>query len=74
MAFCHPLPLNISNNCSNPESAVCQANKVISADESWSMGAYDNITIFHESMYTHKYIIVTLSTYIHILCACIILM
>jgi hypothetical protein len=49
-AFCHPLPLDISDNCNNPESAVCQANKLVGADKAWSMGAYENYTRFYENV------------------------
>lgn len=49
MSFCHPLPLDVSENCANPESAVCQANKIEDADKAWSMGAYENYTRFYES-------------------------
>ena len=49
LALCHPLPLDISDNCSNPESALCQANKLVDATKGLSMGAYENYTRFYES-------------------------
>ena len=48
-AFCHPLPLDLSENCRNPESAICQADKLADATKSWSMGAFENYTRFYES-------------------------
>jgi hypothetical protein len=49
-AFCHPLPLDLSDNCRNPESAICQADKLADATKSWSMGAYENYTRFYENV------------------------
>ncbi|CAI8030531.1 hypothetical protein GBAR_LOCUS17302 [Geodia barretti] len=49
-AFCHPLPLDLSDNCRNPESAICQADKLVHATKSWSMGAYENYTRFYKNV------------------------
>ena len=54
-AFCHPLPLDISAKCRNPESAICQADKLENASHSWSMGAFENYTRFYESEQSHYY-------------------
>jgi hypothetical protein len=53
-AFCHPLPLDIHDNCRNPESAICQTDKLEEASNAWSMGAFENYTRFYENVDTDQ--------------------